>query len=214
MEKTTLLLGHRGVRHEAGIPENSPAAFDWALEQGCDGFEFDVRCSVDGVALLRHDSRFRQQAIARTLARDLDELPRLDDILRHYANRAFLDIELKVGKLEEIVLSALNRRPPQRGYVVSSFLPEVLLDVRALSASAVLGYICDNQRKLSKWRELPCAFVIPHQRLVTRALIDEVHASGKQLLVWTVNRRSQMVKFTEWGVDGVISDKPGLWQVL
>lgn len=208
MDRVPLLLGHRGVRKVDLIPENTPAAFDWALAQGCDGIEFDVRCSSDGVGLLCHDSIWRGRAIARTPARELDDLSRLDDVLRRYAQRAFLDIELKAPGLEEMVLAALHKNPPQRGFVISSFLPQLLVNISIRSPSAVLGYICDNRRELPKWQELPCSYVILHQGLVTRPLLDKVHAAGRQLLVWTVNRRNQMAKFAAWGVDGVISDKP------
>ena len=208
MDRVPLLLGHRGVRNVASIPENTPAAFDWALARGCNGIEFDVRCSSDGVGLLCHDSMWRGRAIARTPAGELDELPRLDDVLRRYGQRAFLDIELKVPGLEEGVLTTLAKNPPQCGFVISSFLPQLLVTINTRSPSAALGYICDSRRELPKWQGLPCSYVILHQGLVTRPLLDKVHAAGKQLLVWTVNRRDQMAKFAAWGVDGVISDKP------
>jgi glycerophosphoryl diester phosphodiesterase len=58
-----LLLGHRGCRGE--FMENTLAAFDHAMECGCDGFEFDVRLSADGIPVVWHDARLRGRAIAR-----------------------------------------------------------------------------------------------------------------------------------------------------
>jgi len=52
--------------------------------------------------------------------------------------------------------------------------------------------------------------VVAHQRLATRKLLQEVHEAGTHLYVWTVNRRSQMLRLAEWGVDGIISDRTGL----
>jgi glycerophosphoryl diester phosphodiesterase len=54
--KRPLLLGHRGARLPQ-VPENTIAAFDLALQAGCDGFEFDVRCSKDGQLVVAHDAR-------------------------------------------------------------------------------------------------------------------------------------------------------------
>ena len=48
-----LIIGHRGASAEA--PENTLAAFDLALAQKADGFEFDVRLSADGVPVIIHD---------------------------------------------------------------------------------------------------------------------------------------------------------------
>ena len=53
-----LLLGHRGARMVRTIQENSVASFDRALADGCDGFEFDVRLTSDGEAVLWHDAGF------------------------------------------------------------------------------------------------------------------------------------------------------------
>ena len=52
-----LLLGHRGARGLKSIPENTLAAFDRALADGCDGFEFDVRLTADGQAVVHHDPK-------------------------------------------------------------------------------------------------------------------------------------------------------------
>jgi hypothetical protein len=49
IDRHPLLLGHRGARRAA--PENTLAAFDLALQHGCDGFEFDVRRTLDGRSL-------------------------------------------------------------------------------------------------------------------------------------------------------------------
>jgi glycerophosphoryl diester phosphodiesterase len=54
-----LLLGHRGARGIRSIPENTIASFDRALADGCDGFEFDVRLTADGEAVICHDPVFR-----------------------------------------------------------------------------------------------------------------------------------------------------------
>ncbi|MFZ1771708.1 MAG: glycerophosphodiester phosphodiesterase family protein [Caldilinea sp.] len=48
-----LIIGHRGA---VGImPENTAAAYAFALEQGVDGIEFDVHLCRDGVPVVLHD---------------------------------------------------------------------------------------------------------------------------------------------------------------
>jgi len=72
------VIAHRGAPRL--YPENTLAGFDRALRWGCDGIEFDVQLSRDGVPVVYHD---------RTLARagggrrrvdklDLSELKHLD----------------------------------------------------------------------------------------------------------------------------------------
>jgi glycerophosphoryl diester phosphodiesterase len=205
-----LLLGHRGLRGSRSIRENTLAAFDFALERGCDGIEFDVRLTQDGVAVICHDPRFAGITVDRASCAKLPQLPRLDEVLAKYAGRAFLDIELKVPGIEKSLLAALDASPPQKGFVVSSFLPEVLAEVCPIRSTVPLGFICDKKKELQRWPDLPVEFLISHHSLVTPELVEELHSVGKKVLVWTVNRKPAMLRFADWGVDGIISDKPEL----
>jgi glycerophosphoryl diester phosphodiesterase len=205
-----LLLGHRGARALKSIPENTLASFDQALADGCDGFEFDVRLTADRTPVVCHDPQSGGIEIARSSAGQLTALPQLQDVLARYQDRAFLDIELKVSGLEAIAVALLQNYPPRRGFVVSSFLPEVLRAVHVLDASIPLGLICETKAELGSWSELPIDYVIPHYKLVDSALMSEIGEADKKILVWTVNIPADMQRFAELGVDGIISDNTSL----
>jgi len=205
-----LLLGHRGARRYA--PENSLPAFDLTLQHGCDGFEFDVRLTADGRSIICHDPKLAGIEIARHTYTEIypkaAEPPCLEHVLARFASRAFLDIELKVAGLEDAVFACLQESPARRGYVVSSFFPDVVQAVAA--RGLVTGFICDTQRELARWTGLPGEYVIPHYKLVSRPLVEEIHAGGRRVLVWTVNDERQMRRQAEWGVEGIISDDTAL----
>jgi glycerophosphoryl diester phosphodiesterase len=200
-----LLLGHRGARAEKSIPENSIASFDRALAQGCDGFEFDLRLSADGYPVVCHDPTVHSLEVEHCPAQQLG-LPLLCDVLERYQTIAFLDIELKVSGLEAATLDLLRAHPPARGYVISSFLPEVLQAAHDMDATIPLGLICETRAQFSLWPNLPIKYVIPHKKLVTRRVATEIKSRGRKLLVWTVNSALDMRRFAEWEVDGIISD--------
>jgi glycerophosphoryl diester phosphodiesterase len=204
-----LLLGHRGARASRLTPENTLASFELCLKHGCDGFEFDVRCSSDGQGVICHDPAIGDLAISKTAAKNLT-LPTFEDVLRQFAHRAFLDIELKVAGLETQTLAGLREHPPQRGYVVSSFLPEVLTAIHDINPAIPLGFLCETQRQLRGWRQMPCEWVIPHCTLADSKLATDIHAAGKKIMVWTVNREKQMHAFAECGVNAIISDETEL----
>jgi glycerophosphoryl diester phosphodiesterase len=222
-----LLLGHRGARKYA--LENSLAAFDLALEHGCDGFEFDLRATADRRLLVCHDPAFAGVEIEKETYEALREKsgsklpptimkagrrkapgkplpPCLEEVLERHAHRAFLDIELKVAGLERAVVALLRERPPQRDYVVSSFLAEVVRNIAWRDPAIPTGFICKQRSELARWPALPVSVVILKSSLVDRELAEEVHAAGRKLFVWTVNREREMRRLAEWGVDAIISD--------
>ena len=179
------------------------------MQHGCDGFEFDVRRSADGQAVICHDATVGGIEIANTASKALP-LPGLEDVLRQFAHRAFLDIELKVAGLEAQTVADLRKHPPQKGYVVSSFLPGVLSAIHDLDPAIPLGFLCDAQEQLRGWPQMPVEWVIPYFKLVDRELIGLIHETGKKIMVWTVNGAEGMREFAEWGVDAIISDETEL----
>ena len=202
-----LLLGHRGACRYA--PENTIEAFDLALAHGCDGFEFDVRRTCDARSVICHDPKLHHHPVAESAYTDLQSLVRslacLEDVLARYAGRAFLDIELKVPQLEDALITAWHERAPCDG-VVSSFLSDVLDGVRARDPLVARGFLFDQGEGLMRWAALDVQYVLPHHSLVSRELVDDVHAAGRKIMVWTVNQEREMRELAAMGVDGIISD--------
>ena len=219
-----LLLGHRGARPLSRLkasgrtakipPENMLASFEYALAHGCDGFEFDVRITRDERLVICHDPRLRGRQVATSLfaslsSRQSGTLSCLEDVLAVFHDRAWLDIEIKVAGGEELIVAALRQSKPQQ-YLLSSFLPEVLLRFDHLDPSLPLGYICDRPADVPAWRELPLQVFLPQYKLVSEKLIREVHSRDMQIFTWTVNRKQDMQRLNAWGIDGLISDDPVL----
>ena len=211
MPAKLLLLGHRGARLYA--PENTIPAFDLSLHHGADGFEFDVRCTRSKESIVCHDRKFNRLAVrTRTLAQihakcSVDgKPPCLEDVLELYSRKAFLNIEVKVRGMEQVVYQAVKRFPPQRGYFISSFLPSVVRKLHALDRSLILGAISKSYWHLRRWKTLPVSYVVPHYGLLTSKLVAELHAAGKTVITWTVNDPRKMLSAARMGVDGIISD--------
>lgn len=202
MNSRPLLLGHRGARKYAA--ENSFAAFDLAIEHGCDGFEFDVRYTRDARCVICHDALYRRRRIVSRSFAELS-LPDAEEVIQKYGSRAFLDIELKTPGDAGPILRALAEARAKH-YIISSFLPEVLHRVAAENVDVPLGLICETFRQLRRWPKLPIGAVIMNWRLADKSLIDELHSARLQTFIWTVNSRREMERLRELGVDGIISD--------
>jgi len=172
-----LLLGHRGCRGE--FMENTFAAFDHAMECGCDGFEFDVRLSADGIPVVWHDARLRGRPIARHDFGSLRE--RCAKVSPHIRQ-----LRADVGHPPAIRHLGADGYSPRRGAIALCCLEEVLaryahvgwmdieLKARGLEAAAVelvrryrpaRGFVLSSFRRrvlLELHRidpELPLAFI-------------------------------------------------------
>ena len=219
-----LLFGHRGARpiSRYGLkdkaarvpPENTIPSFEYALAQGVDGFEFDVRLTGDQRLVICHDAWVGSRNVSASSLRSLCSSGSLfcclEDVLEAFAKRAYLDIEVKIAGIEEAVAAAVCRHRPQRGFLISSFFPEVLLRLHEVDSSLPLGYVCQRAASLSLWRKLPVVAVLPSYKLITQNLVRDIHGEGIQVFTWTVNQRSSLVQLAGWEIDGIISDDPGL----
>ena len=50
----------------------------------------------------------------------------------------------------------------------------------------------------------------PYYAETTRSQVKEAQSLGLKVVVWTVNEPADMRRMIEWGVDGIISDRPDL----
>src|SRR5256714_8629248 len=132
-----LRLAHRGDWRRA--PENTLPALLAALDvRGCDGVEFDVRSSSEGVPVLQHDETLARVHGRPERPQDLTAaelrasgVSTLAEVLAALPATAFLDIEVKDGPAASFVdVAQVGRGHELRNAVVSSFVPAVLQSVR------------------------------------------------------------------------------------
>jgi glycerophosphoryl diester phosphodiesterase len=167
----------------------------------------------DGDAVVCHEPKYEGLVVERTTREALvgrwqseRGLACLDEVLEKFAKTAFLNIELKVDGIEDLTLALLEKFPTEKGCVVSSFKPSVIMELSRGGAKVPLGLICDAPKQLERWKELPVHALMLERRLANIAFIKEIHNAGKQVFVWTVNSAGEMKGYADAGVDGIISD--------
>jgi glycerophosphoryl diester phosphodiesterase len=210
--KRTLRLAHRGDWRHA--PENTLAAFRAALANpACDGLEFDVRQSADGVPVVCHDETLtrvqgRPQRVDAVSAAGLAALgvPTLAEVLAVAGREAFLDIECKTDPGPAFVgIVAAARGPDLARAVVSGFQPESLVRV-AREASHWPRWL--NTRPLdatvvAEAVALGCRGVSVEWRALDRDSIGLAGAAGLEVAAWTVRRRPTFDRLARLGVMAV-----------
>ena len=204
-----LRLAHRGDwRHG---PENSLAAMQAALANpGCDGLEFDVRASRDGVPVLLHDETLSrvQGRPARVADLSVDELagvgiPTLAEVLAAAGPEPFLDVELK-GEPVDAVIDVLEaaRGPDLARAVVSSFEMATLEWVAARRPEwpRWLNAMDLERATIRSARGLGCRGVSAEWRAIDAAAVARARDAGLDVAAWTVRRRETARRLERLGV--------------
>jgi glycerophosphoryl diester phosphodiesterase len=205
----TLRLAHRGDWRRA--PENSIAALLAALDvPGCDGLEFDVRRSSDGVLVLNHDETLervhgRPERVDGLTARALQALglPSLAEVLSAVGRSAFLDIELKVDPGPAIVqVLAGGRGPALSNAVVSSFDPAALERVAKLAPAWPRWLNRDtlDAGTIAQARALGCRGVAVQWRAVNADSVTAAQTAGLDVAAYTVRSRVTFDRLARLGI--------------
>ncbi|MBL0045125.1 MAG: glycerophosphodiester phosphodiesterase [Flavobacteriales bacterium] len=111
----------------------------------------------------------------------------------------------------EVVLAQLDSLGLDGRCVVQSFDPAVLESVHALNDEIPTALLVDNTDGLEiNLRRLSFtpAYYSPAFALVDKGVVKDLLEKGIQLLVWTVNEKSDMKRMIKLGVNGIITDYP------
>jgi glycerophosphoryl diester phosphodiesterase len=211
VDNNVLILGHRGA---AELPENTIPSFEKALENGAHGFELDVRQTADRKLVVVHGAVVGSKAVQSSNyeeIRKLDdgfEVPLLEEVLKKFAHKAFLDIELKSPGFEQIAVELIRSYGDPQKTLISTFDTDTLAKVQDLFPDLQLGYIYNRTQDEEARHNCPIEVVIPQFRLASRELISEVHDEGLKVFAWTVNEENEIERLLELGIDGIITDHP------
>lgn len=229
-----LIIAHRGAGHrgkEATAHENTMAAFKAAVVAGADGIEVDVRRTSDGVMVIHHDRTLRgikapigamSFAQVRKTAKILGYIvPTLEETVRFCSGRLLLDVELKEAGYEVEVVAACQKMITSNRVVFTSFDPDVVAAIKAVSSEAKAGLLVGlrsaGKMIARRGRRSPIAsaqgcgadFIAPHWRLATAPFCRRAREADLPVIVWTVDRASIMHDLIHRNASAVITNYPG-----
>ena len=211
----TLRLAHRGDhRHHR---ENTIEAFIAATDlPACDGIEFDVRLSRDGVPVVLHDATLERVQRVPAVAADLTAaeleragVPTLAAVLAAVPRRAFLDIELKVpiGRVGLEVLAA-GRGQDLGDAVISSFDEEALRRFRGLAPTwpRWLNAVDLTPSTIRRALLLDCTGISVEWHAIDEESDSRVAKAGLALAAWTVTRRPTYARLAQFGLAAICAE--------
>jgi glycerophosphoryl diester phosphodiesterase len=212
-----LVVAHRGAWGLS--PQNSLAAFEEAVQLGCDAIELDVRRTLDGRVVVVHDARSGVRPIAKLTHEELQtrarhrHAPALEEVLELVAGRIGVDVELKEDGYVEQAMAIVERHLVPEQYVVTSFRDAVLPTVKRSAPATRTGLLLSPNRQLGQLprrvADTRVDFLAPHARLARAGLLGWATARELPCWVWTVNdRRALRLLGRDPRVAAVITDRP------
>ncbi|PZR23129.1 MAG: glycerophosphodiester phosphodiesterase [Citrobacter freundii] len=126
------------------------------------------------------------------------------DNTEHPSTQEFVDLVVNVCKTKGIIsrmdIQSFDVRPLQ---LLHQQYPDILLSYLTANVKS----IDDNLQTLG----FTPAFYSPYYKTVNKAAVDTSHTKGMKIVPWTVNTKEEIKSLQDLGVDGIITDFPGLF---
>jgi glycerophosphoryl diester phosphodiesterase len=165
------------------------------------------RFSVDGGATYP----FRGQGV---------QIPSLDEVLRALPATRMI-VEIKDGRVQERVAETIRAHRAAHRVLVAAAdlghrrrLASYPGPVSASASELKAFHLLHRFHATGLFQARFDAVQIPQENdgaeVVNARLVQEAHALNLPVHVWTVNHPGDMRRLLEWGVDGIITDRPDL----
>lgn len=233
-----IAMAHRGFT-SFRFPMNTMAAFREAAKLGFRYIETDVRATRDGVAVILHDRSLPPAsgvsgAIDRLSWREAcradlgagEPIPTLEELLVALPDMR-VNIDIKAASAVAATVDVIERLNAHDRVLVTSFsdrrrrLALRLLSKRVASSAGTVAFPALVAARTAAgrayaWRMLrdsDCLQLPPRigsLAVITPALVQAAHATGRQVHAWTVNDPAAMRALLDIGVDGIVTDRADL----
>jgi len=216
------IYAHRGASGE--FAEGSEAAYLAAIEQGCDGFECDVRLTKDKQIICYHDKDAKRLSKLDLKIADTN-YDQLKKAINPFKLEQLLDLAIKSkkdlvieskhpvptgGEIERAVHKLLKGRTKeidQSGIQIFLISFSLLATLRNKKSSYKSGYLV-SKKILAKFN--PTDLVAVNIEIIRsdHSFVLNQMRKGKQVIVWTVNDEDDLKLCQDLGVQAVITDYP------
>ncbi|PKK96252.1 MAG: hypothetical protein CVV58_07330, partial [Tenericutes bacterium HGW-Tenericutes-3] len=230
----TLVIAHRGASLYA--PENTLSSINYAIDQGADAVEFDVRLTKDGIPVLLHDEALKRTTSVTTSVKIIDltleevkqlsagrwfseefndeSIPTLEEALDAINQniRIFLEFKVNSTELEQKTVDLINDYHMMDQTIFLSTNRFQLERIKQIDPDyqtlLLISSYYGNHEALVNFEEVD-AYGFERSFIISNpGFVDMIHNKGKQVYVWTVNNPTHIQELMNFDIDGIITDDP------
>lgn len=221
------VVAHRGAWKNQGVSENSIGSLNRAIEIGCEGSEFDIWLTKDGVPIVSHDPTIGGKEIKETTAAEMAKVPLennefvptleeyIKTAIKQNKTRLFLEIkpfgvgEETTRELTQKAIAMIQEYKAQAWVEYISFGYDAVKEVKRLDATAKNAYLSGDKLVDELKRDgidgLDYNIGI---FIKNRSIVEQAKKLGITTNFWTVNHPKDMLALIEAGVDYITTDEP------
>lgn len=220
------LIAHRGGG-DLGA-ENTVQGIEEAIKEGVDWTEIDIQRTADGAYVLNHDANFKrvagddrssdemtleeikQLAVANEFdpSQPAQPVPTIQEVVQASKGKIGLFIELKGKtadeKMADDMVALIKQENIQDQAVLLSLDYKLIQYIEAHYPELETGYL--YYFSIGQTSDLVGDYLIMEEREASEEKVAELKASGKEVVVWTVNTPESIDRFINSDVDGIITD--------
>lgn len=232
-----LVIAHRGY---SGIaPENTLAAFAYAIDIGADMIELDVQLTKDNVLVVFHDTDMARITGVTGTVSDFtyaeicemdaggwfsdgfagEKIPTLSEALELISDSELgIYLELKdIGEVqgfaEAVAQEVLNYQMQDR-VVFASFCYDYLKIIKEMDNTLPVLYNTNTDDADGLITNYPAEYYGLNVSKLQEDTIAKIQAAGSKAYVYTVNEPSQMREVMALGADGIVTNYPAIAQII
>jgi len=214
--------------------ENTIEAFKYSSDLGFVFIETDVQATKDGHVVIFHDATLRRMAgvnksIKELTLKEVNEIdlldggkiPLLSEALETFPNLRF-NIDIKTEDALEETIQIIKKMNFLDKTCLASFSSSRLKRIKHLAGPEacissgqmdIFKMMCQSvgiglQPTKSQCAQIPLKqWGVP---VLTKKFIEIAKMQNKFVHVWTIDDKNQMFELIEFGVDGLMTDKPSV----
>lgn len=167
-----------------------------------------------------HDFPYRDQGI---------RIPSLEELLLAYPHAACnIEVKQEEPPIAAAVVQLVRRLHAEKRVVLAAEHDSIMTEIRRHAGDDIATsfatlevaafHSCLTESGFDGYRPDGCALQIPPSfgpiELVTADSVAAAHRYGLEVHVWTINERAEIERLLALGVDGIVSDLPGLTRVV
>ena len=220
-----LKIAHRGDVH--GGVENSLEALESAKKKGADYAEMDIQLTRDNHFVVIHDYNLRRLTGRDARVRDLDlneirkltisengfesKIPTFEEYVKQAEKlKIKLLVELKPSGDEpenfaEMFVNKFRKLGVERKFKTMSLDLNLMRKIEKIAPEIETGFVIPLQ--FGDFDDSKIDFYVIEDFSYRRHLALKAHKKHRKIFVWTLNTRSEISKYLQEPIDGIISDE-------